>query len=57
MDVRRVIAAVATAAAICALAWLHGFDFNERGTEALVVAYLSVWFGGLAAAYPFKDRK
>ena len=50
-QVARLARAAAGAAFVCALAWLAGFDFNERGgitflvaTEASIAAGLgSVW--------------
>lgn len=57
MDVRRALAAIAAIAAVCLLSWIGGFDFNERGASAFFIAYLSITFGVVAAAFPFKERK
>lgn len=35
--------AIAVAAAVCLLAWLGGFDFNERGAAAFGVATWALW--------------
>lgn len=56
MDKRRVFAALAAVAVVCAMAWIAGFDFNERGAAAFAVAFIAVMYGALAASYPFKDR-
>ena len=50
---RRWIAAVAAALFVCALFWLGGYDFNQRGEIALLVGLLSgfagVWAWGVVA--------
>ena len=56
MDMRRVLAAIAGASIGLSLAWLAGFDFNERGLGALVVALISLILAATGAAYPFEDR-
>jgi hypothetical protein len=48
--VKRALWSLAVAASVPALAWVGGFDFNERGYVAFMVALytpaagLSVWF-------------
>lgn len=50
---RRWIAAVAAALFVCALFWLGGYDFNQRGGIALLAGGLSVvagmWAWGMVA--------
>lgn len=49
---KRVICALLAASIVCGLAWLWGFDFNERGDTAIVVAYLALAASGVVYFFP-----
>lgn len=57
MDKRPVLAAAVAALVVLSLAWIAGFNFNERGINAFFVAYIALWLAALAYFFPFKDRK
>ena len=45
---RAILAGAVAATGVCVLAWLSGYDFNERGPTALIVGMLVVWAGWAA---------
>lgn len=49
---KRVIVSVAAGGVACLFSWLLGFDFNERGVEAFVTAYLAMAVAGCAYFCP-----
>lgn len=49
---KRITCSIAAAGLVCLLAWLSGFDFNERGGTALLVAYLTLVTGGATYFFP-----
>lgn len=38
---KRIACSIFAGLAVCAMAWIGGFDFNERGFIAFFVAYVS----------------
>lgn len=48
---KRLACGVGAALAFCGIAWLFGFDFDERGTNAGFVALYCLIFGGAAYFY------
>lgn len=50
---KRLVASVCIALIIPALAWLAGFDFNERGVSALFTAVGASFTFVAAYSYPF----
>lgn len=49
---KRWIASIAAALVVCGLAWLGGFDFNERGVDALFVAGFALYVAGFTYFFP-----
>lgn len=49
---KRLLASIAAALVVCALAWIGGFDFNERGFDALFVAFYALLAAGLTYICP-----
>ena len=52
--IKRAAAGASTIAFVCLVAWVGGFDFNERGNDAALLVALCAVLGGYAAAYPFE---
>lgn len=44
---KRVLASIAVALVVCFMSWAAGFDFNERGLDALMTAYVALCAAGL----------
>lgn len=53
---KRITCSLLVAAIICGFAWLWGFDFNERGDTALLVAYLAVAAGAITYFRPVWNK-
>lgn len=49
---KRILCSIGAGLIACLLAWLSGFDFNERGVDTLFVAIYALIFAGFAYAYP-----
>ena len=52
MIYKRIFCFILGAGLVAAGFWLHGFDFNERGGEALTVYLMGLLVGGFLSALP-----
>ena len=49
---KRITCSILSAAVVCGFAWLWGYDFNERGATALIVAYIAAAAGIFVYMFP-----
>ena len=57
MNRKRIAAFLATAAVICALFWIGGYDFDHRSEMVAVMTAFSIIICSLVAACPFLDKE
>lgn len=53
---KRIICTIAAVALVSALAWVGGFDFNERGEAAVIVSMFAVFAAAFVYGYPGWDK-
>lgn len=53
---KRALASIVAALWVCGLAWIAGFDFNERGFDALFVAGVAVVVGVFTYLIPIWSK-
>ena len=49
---KRIACSIFAGLAVCAMAWICGFDFNERGFTAFFVAYVSACAALMTYLFP-----
>lgn len=52
MNTKRVLTSLLAGAVVCGMAWIGGFDFNERGDKALITTLFALWVSVMVYAYP-----
>lgn len=54
---KRIVYSVLAALGVCALAWLMGYDFDERGGQAVGTALAAIGVAGFIYSCPLWDKE